>query len=352
MSSTYTGNAANITTPVIQVTIPADGDADTAASVNGAFQKEADYSAYIQSAFAQMLIPGGRLSLTSGTPVTSADVTGATTVYYTPHKHTLVPIFNGTSWAFYTFSELSQLTTDATKSPAAVAANSCYDVFVWSDGGTLRATRGPAWTNDNTRALALALQNGRYVNGTAITNGPPALQGTYVGTIRSDGSSAINDAQAKRHVWNMHNRVTRNMFAGGQNSTWSYAGTTWRQANANSANQLDFVLGLLEDTVSAKVVCVVQPGTANTKQAIGIGVDGTPGAGLSTLVAGSVGVELTTEAQTLYAEGSTITFANGVGRHTLIWSEITDGNSATFYGYQFIAAFAYSSPGIYGLMMG
>ena len=32
--------------------------------------------------------------------------------------------------------ELSQALSDTTKSPAAAAANSLYDVFVWNDSGT------------------------------------------------------------------------------------------------------------------------------------------------------------------------------------------------------------------------
>src|SRR5687768_14049388 len=31
--------------------------------------------------------PGGRLTLTTGVPVTTSDVSGATTVYYVPYKH-------------------------------------------------------------------------------------------------------------------------------------------------------------------------------------------------------------------------------------------------------------------------
>ena len=34
--------------------------------------------------------PGGRLTLTSGTPVTTSDVTSATTIYYTPAVHNII----------------------------------------------------------------------------------------------------------------------------------------------------------------------------------------------------------------------------------------------------------------------
>jgi hypothetical protein len=50
------------------------------------------------------------------------------------------------------FTEMSQATTDATKSPAAVANSSVYDIFLMERfSGTLRATRGPAWSSDTSR---------------------------------------------------------------------------------------------------------------------------------------------------------------------------------------------------------
>src|SRR5688572_30068462 len=63
----------------------------------------------------------GRLTLTTATPVTSADVTGATTVYFTPYNGNEVELYDGADWVVKTFSELSQTTSDSTKSPAAVA---------------------------------------------------------------------------------------------------------------------------------------------------------------------------------------------------------------------------------------
>jgi hypothetical protein len=45
----------------------------------------------------QLTAPGGRLTLTSGTPVTTNDVTGATTIYYVPHNHDQVPLYDGSA---------------------------------------------------------------------------------------------------------------------------------------------------------------------------------------------------------------------------------------------------------------
>jgi hypothetical protein len=163
--------------------------------------------------------PQGRLTLVSSTPVMTASFFGATAVVYTPYAGNLVPIYDGVSSMVPTpFSEVSQATSDTTKSPAAVAPNSVYDIFCWVDSGTNRCTRGPAWGGSTTRSAGTALTrlNGIWLNSSSITNGPAANRGTYVGTIASNGSSGIDyifgsaasgGSSASLGVWNAYNRV-------------------------------------------------------------------------------------------------------------------------------------------------
>jgi hypothetical protein len=202
--------------------------------------------------------PQGRLTLTTGVPIMTASVAGATKVIYTPYYGQNCPIFDGSAQ----FSmvdvggELSQLTTDATKSPAAVAATSVYDMFVWNDGGTIRCTRGPAWTNTTTRGLALARIGGILVNGAAITNGPGIYQGTYVGTIGSNASSTIDwilgtgasgGGAAVLNVWNAYNRRQIITRVTDTQAPYTYTSATIRQAGGSASNQITYTLGLGED---------------------------------------------------------------------------------------------------------
>jgi hypothetical protein len=57
--------------------------------------------------------PGGRLTLTSGVPVMTADVAAATTIYYTPYAGNSIPIYNGTVFVPYAFAELSLALNDS-----------------------------------------------------------------------------------------------------------------------------------------------------------------------------------------------------------------------------------------------
>lgn len=231
----------------------------------------------------------GRLTLTSATPVLTASVTGATTVYFTPYKGNTIPIYSGSAMVITEFTELSQATTDTTKSPAAVANNSNYDVFVWNDSGTLRATRGPAWTSDTARGTGagtteLELVKGIYVNKIAITNGPAAQRGTYVGSIRSNGSAQIDwklgsaaagGGEAWLGVWNMYNRV--DVVAQVQDSvdSYTYQTSTWRAPNGSTTNRVSFINGLAEDGAYAMRWQEATNSASSDIPAIGIGLDTT-----------------------------------------------------------------------------
>jgi hypothetical protein len=265
--------------------------------------------------------PGGRLSLTTGTPVTTSDVTGASTVFYIPYGHSKVPLYDGTSWALYSIAtELSQTTSDTTKSPAAVANNSNYDLFVWNDVGTLRCTRGPAWTSDTARGTGvgtteIARKDGRYVNANSISNGPAAQRGLYVGTVRSDGSAQINDSMAKRHVWNTYNWLLRPMRVTEATNSWGYNTATWRQANNSAANQLDVVCGLNERTVNVRIHASADCGAAEHVR-VGIGLDSTAG-----FVSGCINVEVGTPTNVVASVVAAWSGFTGLGRHTLTWLE-------------------------------
>lgn len=282
--------------------------------------------------------PGGRLTLTAGTPVTTGNVTGATTVYYVPYASSKVPLFDGTTWSLFDIgsSGLSQTTLDNTKSPAAVANNSVYDLFIWNDSGTVRLSRGPLWTSDTARGTGagtteLQQVNGRWVNKVSITSGPAAQCGLYVGTIRSDGSAQINDSLTKRHVWNTHHRVARTMRATDAASTWGYNTGTLRQANANAANQLDYVQGLSEDPIKAHVSANGANDTVAVGLYVGIGVDSTTVNSAQIYVTG-LGAAATSGANgwAMY-EG-----LPGIGRHALVWLEsaVSGSGNTTWWGTQ------------------
>ena len=287
-------------------------------------------------------LPQGRLTFISNTPVMTGNVTGGSIVYYTPYVGQWVPVWTGTTWQMLDpGGELSQSITDTTKSPAAVVANANYDMFVWNDAGVVRCTRGPAWASQTARAVGLQRTAGLLTNAADITNGPLAGVGTYVGTITTDGSgtltflqggAAAGGAQAFISLWNMYNRVFWSGMVIDSTASWTYAVNAWRPANGSVANRVTFVLGMPDDPIDARYVCLTQnapiPGTALAY--VGVGLDSVSApSGLNTGFGGTAGDTMVLFAPVLAANSMN----PGAGRHfvqALENSPLTQ--TVTFYG--------------------
>ncbi|MBV9990869.1 MAG: hypothetical protein JOZ72_06195 [Alphaproteobacteria bacterium] len=235
------------------------------------------------------VLPMGRVTLTSATPYLSADVTAATTVYYTPATGDGVPQWNGSTFVFTNFTESSQALGDTTLSPAAAAASSVYDLFVWTPSTVPVVSRGPAWTSATSRGTGagtseIALVKGLYSNANAITNGPAAGYGTYVGTIATDASTKLNMTFApagaaggssnRLDVWNMYNRSQVSSRNFDNTTTWNYTTETWRAKHGNANNACNFVLGMPDPMVQA-VNYGNGVSTTAAGAAFGIGLDST-----------------------------------------------------------------------------
>jgi len=122
-------------------------------------------------------IAQGRLTLTSNTPVLSSNVTGATTLYYTPYTGSQISIWDGSKWSVRTFTERSL-------SLSGLAANTNYDVFIYDNAGTL-TLEAVAWSNSGagTSARASALS---WLNGVRVKDSDKRK---YLGSFRTTGTT-------------------------------------------------------------------------------------------------------------------------------------------------------------------
>lgn len=203
----------------------------------------------------------GRLTLTTGVPVTTADVTGATTVYYTPYKGNGVSLYStsATKWFSYTFAEISA-------SLAGLTLSVPTDVFAYWTGSAV-ALELVNWTNGTTRATALALQDGvRVKNGDATR--------LYLGTLAGSGAGTCEDSLLNRLVYNYYNQKSRGLKVIESTTTWTYSLATWRSMNGSNANRVNVVSGTGEDLASLMVACLNITDVAGNRQN-GIGVDST-----------------------------------------------------------------------------
>ncbi len=295
-------------------------------------------------------LANGRITLTSQVPVTTTDVTGATTIYFTPFMGNEIALYTGTTWKAYAFTQLS-LAVPAT-------TNTMYDLYVYDNASTL-TLEAQEWDSSVVTITIAApgvvtwgsnpLSNGDQVVFTttgvlptgltagttyyvvnraagtfevAATKGgasivttvgqsgvhtahslsthaliPPsaAIDGVYtkfgfttrryLGSFKTGAvSGQTEDSLANRLVWNYYNRQNGIGRVLETENTWNYTTDTWRQAFADTANQINMVVGIVEDTIEVQATGLASNGGAVTVYA-GIGLNLT-----TDVIAGSSGM--------------------------------------------------------------
>lgn len=286
--------------------------------------------------------PQGRLTLQSNVPVMTTSQSGKTNIIYTPYVGNQIPIYNGTNMVPTTFPELATAISDTTKNPSPIGASKVNDWFVWNDSGTMRLSHGPDWTSDTARSAgtALTMVNGIWLNNMAITNGPAASRGTYVGTTRSDASSQLDwifagyGTAAWFGAWNAYNRVNVGTVGNEGTSSWSYSLATVRALNGSSIARASFVRGLDEDNAYFSVQTYIDTNSGSTAF-FGVGLDSTS--------SNVVGMQAT--APSVAGIGN-LQYAGlpGAGFHFLQQTEQRGGTGAyTAYGTNFLSSVSFQS---------
>lgn len=245
------------------------------------------------------LPPPGRITLTTAVPVTTSDVTGATTVYYVSvGGGKYLTVYNGASWSAVDVSAGLSFALDSDSGHTGYhQADRNFDVWFAYVSGTTYYGTGPAW-NDGAGAGSntargtgagsseLELYEGMYVNKNSMTlrHGSvsgntvtvPVRQAVLLGTIRMTANGQTEDSLLKRFVSNVYNILPRPQRVKDGTATWAYSNGTVRQANGNAANQIAHVQCLPGRLVDAHVLSFVNNSTATQRNAqAGVGVDAT-----------------------------------------------------------------------------
>jgi hypothetical protein len=259
---------------------------------------------------AQSIVPGGRLTLLSGVPVPSADVTAASNIYYTPFVNNGIDLWDGNRWTTIPFTEVTQslagasaayynvlgyynagaLATELYLWPSATVtiSNASPGVVTWTANGL---TNGDMIMFTTTGALPTPLVAGRTYfvvsqatntcqlaaspGGTAI-NTSSAGSGThtayaqriqiqdgrycksgdktrlFLGSNYPLGGTTTEDSLINRCLFNMYNRVPR-VAQKGVTTSHTYNGTTERNWN-NSATDTacNFMIGVVDEMVNVQ----------------------------------------------------------------------------------------------------
>jgi len=203
----------------------------------------------------------GRLTLSTGVPVPTADIPSSGLVFFTPYKGNRVSLYvPDYGWRTYEFTELTLDISGFT-----TAKN--YDIFLYDNAGAL-TLEGCVWSNDTLRATALYNQDGRWVK-----NG--YLNKLYLGTIHTQGAATITVDQIRsRLIWNNYNRVPRPIKVIDPTNSWTYAVVdTWRPLNNDNSNKFEYCVGLIEDPLFLHYILSGTNPSVPLIMCAGIGID-------------------------------------------------------------------------------
>ena len=256
----------------------------------------------------------GRLTLSTGIPVPTADIAASAFVYFTPDIGNRVALYvQDYGWRIYAFGELSVST-------AGFTSGKNYDIFIYDNAGTLTLS-ALEWSNDTLRATALARQDGVWVK-----SGAPEYR--YLGTVRASAAGEVCDTKLKRFVWNLYNRMEREMLVTEATDSWTYAtAATWRILNNAATNLVQFVIGINDSLVTFESTCLAE-NSGNNQIGIGVGLDRT-NANDGMIVRGIRGV---TGVDSIGWYGSIYRGLPGIGYHYFAITEFVGGGTNTCYG--------------------
>lgn len=268
--------------------------------------------------------PGLRLTTQSGTCKSTTDRTAQGTIYYTPAGNcggsSYLALYSGSAWVEFTQAELSlSLTATSGKN---------YDVWACYNSGTPAISLSAAWTNDTTRADAVALQDGFTVKSSDHTC-------LAVGAIRASGSNVTEDSLGgsttqvggKRFVWNRWVQTPSTASVIDTTDSWAYTTDTWRQANAASGNKVEYVTGDAGTQIEAEVLSTVFIASESVVGArVAVGVDST------SVASGRISQAF---ASTTLISGTAVgRFVGypGLGYHAINWIERGGDTNSSFVG--------------------
>jgi hypothetical protein len=277
----------------------------------------------------------GRLTLTSGTPVTTADVTGATSIFFTPYKGNRLTLWNGTEYVIDQFTQI-------TIALGTLTSGLPYDLFAFDTAGVVGFDAPLAWTSKTARATTLTWNNGNLVKTGDFTR-------RYIGTFYTTATTTTEDSTLNRFVWNMENRIPRFMKVTDATTSWAVnQNGVWRQANGNTANRVQGVIGWADALLDLSGFTLGSGVTSGIGFDVGIGEDSTTAVPANCL--GMIGVTPGNSSGGTTFSHAACRYVNtpAVGYHAWNWLENCDNSTTTFFGTR--AASANNSAILSGLV--
>jgi hypothetical protein len=281
--------------------------------------------------------PGGRLSLSAGVPVQTADVVNGTTIYYLPDQNDYLPLG-------LTYGSGISLALDSNSGHTGYQqSGKLFDLFLYDNSGTTVLCTGPAWTNATTQSAAVDQTTvpGLWTNTGSITlkfdTSSGTLTGTagtalWVGTMYASGNGECTCQFAPAPATggnativglvNVYNRRRVAATSIDDTSNWSYSTNSWRAANGSTSNAVNWVDPIGDILVHGIYHAAEQSG-GSSQGGIGVSLDGNAPPNVALLESGSVNI---------ISEDAHGLFRGNKGLHYIQAQEIQNSGTNTYYG--------------------
>lgn len=192
---------------------------------------------------------GCRLTLTQGSPVTTGDVTGATTIYVEPWLGDTLPMYRDASGDIPIRPKLAASSVSLALGTLA-SATIPNDVFIdygVTSAGVLSLTKVP-WTSTSARATALVASGGHFYKS-------GDLRYLWLGTFAPTSTTTTADSAANRYLANGYrsNQVPKHLGVS-ESTSHTINNTAAREWNGGTAARVNFVCPLVQGAVSGEAV--------------------------------------------------------------------------------------------------
>lgn len=262
----------------------------TAGGAAGDILYSPDGTAITGLASASLSHYGGRLTLTSATPVMQTDAVNQTSIYYAPYLSGYAPVFDGAAILPRLFLGSSTDNVGQTLNLAGSAnwaSGSVYDLFLAVVSGVLYFGTGPAWSSTTSRGTGGGTTELEFFYGlltnkntmtlrtaAAATQSVPVHQATYLGSAYMTGNGATGmqfdptpgngGTNPFVALWNAFNRVLLRSRCVDSTGTWTVNTSGWTNLNSSAANRVNWLDGLQWSPVDAELNVLMQAGASQT----------------------------------------------------------------------------------------
>lgn len=241
----------------------------TPTSTNGGLTLGTNYYIHVVSTtavsfhttLANAIADASRVNLTANvTVVLIALGVSNTSIYLTPYKGNGIALYDGSAWSVTTSAEVSVAI-------GTLSSGTIYDVFAYLSSSVLTLEL-VAWASSTARTTAITLQNGVYVKSGTTTK-------RYVGSVCLDSTTTAIQTVQKQAVYNEDNKLPFPIAKYSVDTTWNYSSGTIRQANGNTAHQIEVLVGNLGVLMDLQLIHNGKTATTTSFHQAGIGEDST-----------------------------------------------------------------------------